>query len=125
VGVVAVQVGKHDDVCAGGVPGRGLASDSTEMADTGGQDGVEQEGCAAILPGNSAVPPPCHRAAHGVPSPRGPRTAAIPSSSPATIAANRLRVSATSSLAITGADLTLFCIFHSIGTVDLRPGPAG
>jgi hypothetical protein len=125
VGVVAVQVGKHDDVRAGGVPGRSLTSDSTEMADPGGKDRVEQESCAVILPRNSAVPPPCHRAAHGVPGPRGSSTAAVPSRSPATIGANRLHVSTTSSLAITGADLPPFCIFDSIGTVGRRPGPAG
>jgi hypothetical protein len=125
VGVVAVQVGKHDDVCAGGVPGRGLASDSTEMADTGGQDGVEQEGCAAILPGDGAVPPPCHRAAHGVPAPRDPGTAPVPSMFAATIVATRLHMSAISVLAIGGADLPRFCIFDSIGSVDRRSGPAG
>ena len=125
MGVVAVKVGKHDDVRTRGVPGRSLTSDSTEMADPGGQDGVEQEGCAVVLPGHCAVPPPCHRAAHGVPAPRDPRTAAVPSRSPATIAANRLHVSAISSLAVTCADLPLFCIFHSIGTVNRRLGPAG
>ena len=124
MGVVAVQVGKYDNVRPGGVPGRSLTSDSTEMADPGGQDGVEQEGCAVILPRSSAVPPPCHRAAHGVPAPRGSRTAAVPSRSPAPIGANRLHVSTTSSLAITGADWPPFCIFDSIGTVDRRPGPA-
>jgi hypothetical protein len=105
VGVVAVQVGKHDDVRARGVPGRSLTSDSTEMADPGGKDGVEEEGCAVILPSNCAVPPPCHGAAHGVPAPRDPRTAAVPSRRPATIAANRLHASAMSCPAAAGATI--------------------
>lgn len=105
MGVVAVQVGKHDDVRAGGVLRRSLTSDSTEMADAGGQDGIEQEGCPVILPRNSAVSPPCHRAAHGVAAPRDPRTAAVPSRGPATIAANRLHVSAMRCPAAAGATI--------------------
>ena len=118
MGVVAVKVRKHDDVRTGGLPGRSLTSDSTEMADPGRQDGVEQEGCAVILPGHGAVPPPCHCAAHSVPARRDPRTAAVPNRSPASIAANRRNVTAISSLAVTCANLPLFCTFDSIRTVD-------
>ena len=123
--VVAVQVGEHDDVRIGGVPGRRLTPDSTEMTDPVGQHRVEQEGCAAILHGDGAVPPPCHRAAHGVPAPRDPGTAPVPSRFPATIVAARLHMSAISSLAIGRADLPRFCIFDSIGSVGRRFGPVG
>jgi hypothetical protein len=116
--VVTVQVGEHDDVRVGGVPGRSLTPDSTKMTDPGGQHGVEQEGCAAILPGDRAVSPPCHRAAHRVPAPRNPGNAAVPSRRPATIAASRLHMSVKSSRAIRCADLPRFCIFDSIRSVE-------
>jgi hypothetical protein len=123
--VVTVQVGEHDDVRVGGVPGRSLTPDSTKMTDPGGQHGVEQEGCVAILTGDGAVSPPCHRAAHGVPALRDPGTAAISTRRPATIAASRLHMSAKSSRAIRCADLPRLCIFDSVGSVERCLGPAG
>lgn len=81
--VVGVEVGQQDDVGVGGVPGRNLPPHSTEVAHPSGQNWVEEEGCAAVLPGDGAVPPPGHGAGHGVLTARNPRTAAAPSSIPA------------------------------------------
>jgi hypothetical protein len=67
VGVVEMQVGDQDDVRMGRVFGRNLTPDSTEMAHPSGQNWVEQEGCAVIVPSSSAVPPPCQGAGHSAP----------------------------------------------------------
>ena len=45
--------------------GRNWTPDSTEMAEASGQDWVEQDCGAAVLPRAGAVPPPCQCARHG------------------------------------------------------------
>jgi hypothetical protein len=70
--VVGVEVGQQDDVGACGVSGRSLAPDSTEVAHPRGQNRVEQKSRAAVLPSDSAVPPPGNRAGHDVVLPSTP-----------------------------------------------------
>ncbi len=64
MGVVGVQVRDQDDVRIRSVRGRNRTTDSTEMAESGGQDWVKQHGGIAVLPRAGAVPPPCQCARH-------------------------------------------------------------
>jgi hypothetical protein len=64
--MVSVQVGDQDHIRMRSIRRRNRTSDSPEMAQTSGQDGVEQDGGVAILPLAGAVPPPCECAHHRV-----------------------------------------------------------